>query len=64
MTYIIKRKLRGVLGDDVDTGEMGALIQHIQDNPVSSVLSQDTLIVNHLVVKKTFKQPVGTDKYI
>lgn len=63
MTYIIKRKFQGALGDDTDNQDMANLVQHIQSNPVSQVLSYDTLIVNHLVVKKTVKIPVGTDKY-
>ena len=61
--YVIKRKLRGALGDDADNQDMASLIQHIQTNPVASVQSQDTLIVNHLIVRKTLKIPVGTDKY-
>ena len=63
MTYIIKRKLQGVLGDDVDTNEMAALIQHTQDSAVEYIINQDSLTVNNLVVKKTNKIPVGTDKY-
>ncbi|KKL84466.1 hypothetical protein LCGC14_1964460 [marine sediment metagenome] len=63
MTYIIKRKLQGVLGDDVDTNEMAALIQHTQDSAVEYIVNQDSLTVNNLVVKKTNKIPVGTDKY-
>ncbi len=63
MTYIIKRKLQGVLGDDVDTNEMSALLQHTQDSAVEYIVNQDSLTVNNLVVKKTNKIPVGTDKY-
>lgn len=63
MTYIIKRKFQGALGDNVDNAEMASLIQHIQTSTTGLVLNYDELTVNHLVVRKTFKQPVGTDKY-
>ena len=67
MSYIIKRKFRGLLGDDVDNSEMGAFIQHVQDSTAGIVVSvpslMDSLTVNHLVVMKTLKIPVGTDKY-
>lgn len=63
MTYIIKRKFRGALGDDVDNAGMTTLIQHIQGTTAGQVLDQDSLTVNHLIVRKTMKIPVGTDKY-
>ena len=63
MTYIVKRKFQGALGDDTNNSDMANLLQHIQSNPPLSVVSQDTLILNHLIVKKTLKIPVGTDKY-
>ena len=63
MTYIIKRKLRATLGDDVDSSDMASLVQHIQTSTTGQILDQDTLTVNHLVVRKTMKIPVGTDKY-
>ena len=63
MTYIIKRKFQGALGDDVDSSEMAALVQHIQTSTSGLVLDYDSLTVNHLVVKKTMRIPVGTDKY-
>ena len=63
MTYIVKRKLQGALGDNADNEDMASLIQHIQSNPPGLTSSQDTLILNHLVVRKTMKIPIGTDKY-
>ena len=67
MTYIIKRKFQGLLGDDVDNSQMGSFIQHIQTSTEGLVLSgtslMDSLTVNHLVVIKTNKIPFGTDKY-
>ena len=67
MSYVIKRKFQGLLGDDVDNSQMGTFVQHIQTSTEGIVLSgtslMDTLTVNHLVVKKTLKIPAGTDKY-
>ena len=63
MTYIIKRKFQGALGDDVDSSDMASLVQHIQTSTTGLVLNSDELTVNHLIVLKTSKQPVGTDKY-
>ncbi len=63
MTYIVKRKFRGALGDDVDNAEMASLLQHIQSTAPTLPLSFDDLTVNNLVVKKTNKIPVGTNKY-
>ncbi len=67
MTYIIKRKFRGLFGDDVDNSQLASLTQHIQTSTDGLVLSQslfDTLTVNHLIVIRTNKIPVGTDKYL
>lgn len=67
MTYIIKRKLRGLLGDDVDNSDMTSFIQHIQTSTtgVTQTLPSlmDSLTVNHLVVNKTMRIPFGTKKY-
>ena len=63
MTYIVKRKFQGALGDDVDNAEMASLVQHIQESTGGLVLNYDELTVNHLIVRKTMKIPVGTDKY-
>ena len=67
MTYIIKRKFRGLLGDDVDNSQITSFVQQIQTSTEGLVLSgtslMDTLTVNHLVVNKTLKIPFGTDKY-
>ncbi len=63
MTYIVKRKFQGALGDDVDGSEMAALMQHIQTSTGGLVLNYDELTVNHLIVRKTNKIPIGTDKY-
>ena len=67
MTYIIKRKFRGLLGDDVDNSQMATFIQHVQDSTAGIVQTlpslMDNLTVNHLVVKKTMRIPFGTDKY-
>lgn len=63
MIYIVKRKFRGILGDDVDNSQMTSLIQHIQGTAPPLPLTIDDLTVNNLVVIKTFKQPTGTDKY-
>ena len=59
MTYVIKRKFQGLLGDDVDNSQMAPFIQL----PVTIPSQMDSLTVNHLVVKQTLKIPVGTDKY-
>ena len=68
MTYIIKRKFQGLLGDDVDNSQLSTFIQHVQTSTDGLVLSgtslMDNLTVNHLVVVKTNKIPKGTDKYI
>ena len=67
MTYVIKRKFQGLLGDEVDNSQMATFVQQVQTNvgeTTGGVISDlDTLIVNHLVVKKTMRIPVGTDKY-
>ena len=67
MSYVIKRKFRGLLGDEVDNSQMATFVQHVQistEGLVTSVPSlMDTLTVNHLVVKKTMRVPIGTDKY-
>lgn len=64
---MIKRKFQGLLGDDVDNSQLGSFVQHVQTSTEGLVLTgtslMDTLTVNHLVVKKTMKIPVGTDKY-
>ena len=66
MTYVIKRKLRGLLGD-VDNSQMTSFVQHVQTSTEGLTLSGtsliDSLTVNHLVVMQTLKIPVGTDKY-
>lgn len=67
MTYIIKRKFRGLLGDDVDNSQLSSFVQHVQTSTegitFGGTSQMDTLTVNHLVVRKTMKIPVGTDKY-
>ncbi|KKN62193.1 hypothetical protein LCGC14_0514720 [marine sediment metagenome] len=67
MTYVIKRKFRGLLGDDVDNSQMTSFIQHVQtsDAGVTQTLPSlmDSLTVNHLVVKRTLKIPARTDGY-
>lgn len=67
MTYVIKRKFRGLLGDDVDNSQMASFIQHVQTSTAGVTIAVpsllDSLTVNHLVVQKTMKIPVGTDKY-
>jgi len=67
MTYIIKRKFQSLLGNDVDNSDMTTFVQHVQDSSAGIVQTlpslMDNLTVNHLVVKKTLKIPVGTDKY-
>lgn len=67
MTYIIKRKFKGILGDDVDNSQMASFIQQVQTSTEGLVTTtsslMDTLTVNHLVVQKTMKIPSGTDKY-
>ena len=67
MSYVIKRKFRGLLGDDVDNSQMAAFIQQVQDSGAGIVQTlpslMDSLTVNHLVVKRTLKIPIGTDKY-
>ena len=73
MAYIIKRKLLSGLGE-ADNADISALLQHTQGDAGgggggggggvgvgSSFL--DILIVNHLVVKRTLKIPVGEDKF-
>ena len=64
---MIKRKFRGLLGDDVDNSQMTSFIQQVQTSGAGIVQTlpslMDSLTVNHLVVKKTMKIPVGTDKY-
>ena len=68
MSYIIKRKFQGLLGDEVDNSQLSTFVQHIQTSTDGLVLSgtslMDNLTVNHLVVVKTNKIPKGTDKYI
>ena len=59
MTYVIKRKFQGLLGDDVDNSQMSPFIQL----PVTIPSQMDSLTVNHLVVKQTLKIPVGVDKF-
>ncbi len=64
MTYIIKRKFQGALGDDVDSSGMSSLVQHIQENTGTGLpTSLDNLTVNNLVVLKTLKIPARTDGY-
>ncbi|KKL59636.1 hypothetical protein LCGC14_2213340 [marine sediment metagenome] len=67
MTYIIKRKFRGLLGDDVDNSQMASFIQHVQDSGAGLTVTlpslMDSLTVNHLVVKRTLKIPALTDGY-
>ncbi len=63
MTYIIKRKFQGALGDNVDSAGMSSLIQHIQTSTGGLVLDYDTLTVNHIIVERTTRISVGTDKY-
>ena len=63
MSYIVKRKFQGALGDNVDNAQMSSLLQHIQTSTGGIVGTYDELIVNHLVVKKTLKIPFGVDKY-
>ena len=63
MTYIVKRKLRGVLGDNVDSADMANLLQHTQSNPVNPSTFQDELTLNRLRVKHRNGIPVGTDKF-
>ena len=67
MSYVIKRKFRGLLGDDVDNSQMASFIQHVQTSTEGLTLSgtsqMDTLTVNHLVVKRTLKIPARTDGY-
>lgn len=67
MSYVIKRKLRGLLGDDVDSSQMSTFIQHVQTSTEGLTLSgtslMDSLTVNHLVVVKTLKIPALTDGY-
>ena len=63
MTYIVKRKFRGILGDDVDNAEIASLLQHIQSTAPTLPLTFDSLTLNNLVVRRTNKIPFGTDKY-
>lgn len=63
MTYIVKRKFQGALGDNVDSQDMANILQHIQDNPVSPATFQDELTLNRLTVISRNKIPVGADKY-
>ena len=67
MTYVIKRKFQGLLGDDVDNSQMTSIVQQVQTSGAGIVQTlpslMDSLTVNHLVVKQTLKIPVGTDKY-
>ena len=67
MSYVIKRKFQGLLGDEADSTQLNSFIQHIQTSSEGIVTTlpglMDTLTVNHLIVKKTMKIPVGTDKY-
>ncbi len=55
----------GVAGLTGATGAAGlsVLIQHIQTNTTSDISSQDTIVVNHLVVRKTCKIPALTDGF-
>ena len=67
MTYIIKRKFRGLLGDDVDNSQMASFIQHVQDSGAGLIVTlpslMDNLTINHLVVRKTMKIPALTDGF-
>lgn len=67
MSYIIKRKFRGLLGDDVDNSQMATFVQQVQTSGAGVTLSvpslMDELTVNHLVVMKTLKIPAVTDGY-
>lgn len=66
MTYVIKRKFQGALGDDVESSDMASLVQHIQistEGIGGLFLNYDTLTLNHLVVKTTNRIPCGTDRY-
>ena len=61
--FVIKRKLQAAIGSggDPDVNALAAIF----GTPVSETSESffDNLTVNNLVVKNTFKQPVGTDKY-
>ena len=61
--YVIKRKFRGLLGDDVDNSQMASFIQQVQVSTAGVVLEYDNLTINRLVVIKSNRIPVGTDKY-
>ncbi len=63
MSYIIKRKFRGLLGDDVDNSLIAPFVQQVQTNTIELVLSVDSLTVNNLDVKRTLKIPARTDGY-
>ena len=64
MTYIIKRKLRAALGDNVDNAEFASLLQHTQQNIVNVENTNPFQeIVERLQVKTRFRKPYGTDKY-
>jgi len=67
VSYIIKRKFRGLLGDDVDNSQIATFVQHIQSSGAGLTLpltsTMDTLIVNHLIVKRTLKISARTDGY-
>lgn len=67
MSYVIKRKFRGLLGDEVDNSQLSSFIQHIQTSTEGLTLSgtsqMDTLTVNHLIVKRTLKIPARTGGY-
>ena len=66
MSYIIKRKFQGLLGE-VDNSDMAAFVQHVQTSTAGIILTGnsviDTLTVNHLIVKRTLKIPARTDGY-
>jgi len=67
LTYIIKRKFRGLFGDDVDNSQMASFIQHVQDSGAGLIVTlpslMDNLTINHLVVRKTMKIPALTDGF-
>ncbi len=63
MSLISWRKLQAGLSGQGDAAARQTVVQHTAINANETGTSFDTLIVNNLVVHKTFKQPVGTDKY-
>ena len=63
MSLIAWRKLQAGLSGKGDLKDILGAVQHIQVNATAPDLDFANLTTNNLVVKRTNKLPVGTDKY-